>query len=167
MKKNTKILIIVLIAALVVISTAVLVLLNNKSYTDEYNSTDLYNKVAYSFSTDGGTNLLDSDVIFEFTDEELPYLKDYTVVKAKNAKNINEIGIFKVENGKAKDMKELIETYVSNLQQTYRAMDYFPEEVEKIDSATVKVFDNYVVYSFLNEKDTKSFYDAIENTIKQ
>lgn len=167
MKKNIKILILSLLAVVVLIAATVLVLINNESYTDKYSSTELYNSVSNSFSTDGGINILDSDVIFEFTDEELPYLEDYTVLKAKNAKNINEIGIFKVENTKAKDMKVLIEIYVSNLQQAYRAMDYFPEEVEKIDCATVKVFGNYVVYSFLNEKDTQSFYDAIETTLKE
>ena len=44
-------------------------------------------------------------------------------------------------------------------------MDYFPEEVEKIDCATVKVFGNYIIYSFLNEADTEAFYNAIENQI--
>ena len=74
---------------------------------------------------------------------------------------------FKVEEGTSNDMKSLVEKYVANLQQTYRAMDYFPEEVEKIDFATVKVFGNYVVYSFLNENDTEAFYNAIENQIKE
>ena len=167
MKKNTKIMIIGIVVALIVITVVVLMITNNKNYSDEYSATDLYNQVTNSFSTDGGTNILDDDVIFEFTEEDLPYLKDYTVVKAKNAKNINEIGIFKVEDGKTKDMKALLENYVANLQQAYRAMDYFPEELEKIDCATVKVFGNYVVYSFLNEKDTENFYNAIENTIKK
>ena len=90
---------------------------------------------------------------------------DYTVVRANNAKNINEIGIFKVENGKAKELKPVIEKYLKEKQESYRAMDYFPEEVEKIDFATVKVFGNYVVFSFLNEADTEAFYKAIENEL--
>ncbi|MBO5715338.1 MAG: DUF4358 domain-containing protein [Clostridia bacterium] len=90
---------------------------------------------------------------------------DYTVVRAKNAKNINEIGIFKVENGKAKELKHIIDAYLKEKQDAYRAMDYFPEEVEKIDFATVKIFGNYVIYSFLNEADTEAFYKAIENEL--
>ena len=89
MKKKTKILFISFISIMVVITAMMIVLLNNKSYTDNYSSTDLYYEVVNSFSTDGGTNVLDDDVIYEFTDEELSYIKDYTVVKAKNAKNIN------------------------------------------------------------------------------
>ena len=168
MKKNTKILIVCLAALLLVVGIVSIVLINNNNkYTDALSATELYNAVANSFETSGGNKVLDSDVILEFSDNELSYLKDYIVVKANNAKNINEIGIFKVEEGTSNDMKSLVEKYVANLQQTYRAMDYFPEEVEKIDFATVKVFGNYVVYSFLNENDTEAFYNAIENQIKE
>ena len=167
MKKNTKILIICLSLALVTGIILAIVLMNNTKYIDEYSSADLYISVEKSFSTDGGIKILDPDAILEFTDEDIAYLRDFTIIKANNAKNINEIGIFRVENGKSKEMKALIDKYVTNLQQSYRAMDYFPEEVEKIDCATVKVFGNYVIYSFLNEKDTESFYNAIENTIKK
>ena len=161
MKINTKVVIIGIVIVLIVVAVIALVLMNNKSYSDEYSSSELYNKGSDSFSTEGGNNVLDEDVIFEFSEEELPYLLDYTVIKAKNAKNINEVGIFKVEGGKAQEMKALVETYVANLQKSYRAMDYFPEEIEKIDCATVRVFGNYVIYSFLNERDTESFYSEI------
>jgi len=135
-------------------------------YIDTVSSLDLANSAIASVSTEGGTRVLDDDVILEFVEDEIPsYLRDYTVIKANNAKNINEIGIFKVEDGKANDMKEIVESYVSNLQGQYRNMQYFPEEVEKIDCATVKVFGNYVVYSFLNEADTEAFYDVIKDTL--
>lgn len=166
MKKNTKILIvclaIVLIAAIIIV-----VLLTNKKYTDDCTSNELYELVSDSFLTDGGIKILEDDVILEFAEEKPSYLIDYVVIKAKNAKNINEIGIFKVEKGNDRKMKSEVEEYVANLQKTYRAMDYFPEEVEKIDCATVKVFGNYVVYSFLNENDTEAFYSAIEKELKK
>jgi hypothetical protein len=72
-----------------------------------------------------------------------------------------------VENGKAEEFASFVKAYVENLQKTYRAMDYFPEEVEKIDCATYKVFGNYVVYSFLNENDTNAFYDAFKALIEK
>ena len=137
------------------------------NYIDTVSASDLANIGANGFTTSGGVKTLDDDVILEFTDEELDYLKDYCVIKANNAKNINEIGVFRVEDDKANELKPLIAKYVENLQKTYRAMNYFPEEVEKIDFATVKVFGNYVVYSFLNENDTEAFYKAIENSIKK
>ena len=162
--KNKKILIIAAITVLV-IAIVTVVLLSGKKYDDTLSSKELYSEIENSITTNGGVNILDDDVILEITDDNLSYLIDYTVVRAKNAKNINEIGIFKVENGKAKELRSIIERYLKEKQESYRAMDYFPEEVEKIDFATVKVFGNYVVFSFLNEADTEAFYKAIENEL--
>ncbi len=137
-------------------------------YIDTVSSSELATAAIASVTTDGGTRVLDDDVILEFVEDEVPsYLRDYTVIKSKNGKNINEIGIFRVEDGKASDMKKIVERYVSMLQSDYRNQPYFPEEVEKIDFATVKVYGNYVVYSFLNESDTEAFYTAIENNLKK
>ena len=137
-------------------------------YIDTVSSSELATAAIAYVTTEGGTRVLDDDVILEFVEDDVPsYLRDYTVIKANNAKNINEIGIFRVEDGKASDMKEIVERYVSMLQSDYRNQPYFPEEVEKIDFATVKVYGNYVVYSFLNESDTEAFYTAIENNLKK
>lgn len=163
-KKN----IIILTSIILILVIAVIVcMLTNKTYKDNYSSKELYNLVSGSFETDGGVKILESDVILEYSEEEISYLKDFIIIKANNAKNINEIGIFKVESGMARELKPSIEKYVSNLQNSYRAMDYFPEEVEKIDFSEVKVFGNYVIYSFLNEKDTLSFYRDIERIIRK
>lgn len=137
-------------------------------YIDTVSSSELATTAIAYVTTEGGTRVLDDDVILEFVEDDVPsYLRDYTVIKANNAKNINEFGIFRVEDGKASDMKEIVESYVSNLKGQYRSMQYFPEEVEKIDFATVKAYGNYVVYSFLNESDTEAFYTAIENNLKK
>ena len=162
--KNNK-LIIIAIAIVVIVALVLVLLLTGKKYDDTLSAKELYSKVENSITTDGGVRILDDDVILEITDDDLTYLVDYTVVRANNAKNINEFGIFKVENGKAKELKPVIEKYLKEKQESYRAMDYFPEEVEKIDFATVKVFGNYVVFSFLNEADTEAFYKAIENEL--
>ena len=163
-KKNILILISII---LILVIAIILCMLTNKVYKDNYSSKELYNLVSESFATDGGVRILESDVILEFSEEDISYLEDFIVVKANNAKNINEIGIFRVEAGTAKELKPLIDKYVSNLQKSYRAMDYFPEEVEKIDFSKVTVFGDYVIYSFLNEKDTVSFYRNIEKNIRK
>jgi hypothetical protein len=167
MKSYIKIFIISLVIVTVIGIFIAQTYMPDKKYTDKYGANELYSQVANSFSTDGGVKILDNDVILEFIDEKPDYLKDNIVVKANNAKNINEIGIFRVEENRSNEMKNIVDKYVSNLQKSYRAMDYFPEEIEKIDFATVKNFGNYVIYSFLNEKDTDAFYKAIENTLKE
>ena len=162
---NNKKIIIIATVIVVIVALVLVLLLTGKKYDDTLSAKELYSKIENRITTDGGVRILDDDVILEITDDDLTYLVDYTVVRANNAKNINEFGIFKVENGKAKDLKPVIEKYLKEKQESYRAMDYFPEEVEKIDFATVKVFGNYVVFSFLNEADTEAFYKAIENEL--
>lgn len=166
MKKSIKFLIIGFMVVMVLIILINLFPLSNIKYTDSYNTLELYKLVSDSFSNDEEINILDEDVIFEFYDEKPEYVLDYTVIKSKNAKDINEIGIFKIQSDKIYETKKIIQEYVSKLQASYRAMDYFPEEIEKINFATVKVYGNYVIYSFLNENDTKSFYDAIKLQLK-
>ena len=166
MKKSIKILIISFVIA-IIMGIFAIIKLNNTNYSDNYTPIDLYNAISDSFYTEGGVNILDDDIILEFVDEKPSYLIDHLVIKAKIAKNINEIGIFRVEKGSTNEMKDLVERYVSILQESYRAMDYFPEEIEKINNARVKVLGSYVIYSFLNERDTESFYNAIENEIRK
>lgn len=164
---NKKLLIIAVVAIFIIFGVIFFITSQAGSYSDDYSSKALFENAKNSFTTDGGTKTLDDDVILEFTDKNLDYLIDYTVVKANNAKNINEIGIFKVTSGNANDLKKLVTKYLEDKQQSYRAMDYFPEEVEKIDCAKVVVYGNYVIYSFLNENDTEAFYTAIQNLIKK
>ena len=137
------------------------------SYIDTMSASDLANAGLSGVTTQGGTKALDDDVILEFADEAPSYLRDYAVIKAKNAKNINEIGIFRCENGKAESWLPYVKAYVENLTNSYRNMDYFPDEKEKYECDTFKVMGNYVIYSFLSEADTEAFYNAIENEIKQ
>lgn len=155
---------IILATALIILSA--ILLASCSSYIDTVSASELAKIGESSFTTDGGTKVLDDDFILELSDESISYLRDFTVIKANDAKNINEIGIFRVEDGKASDMKDLVSAYVENLKKQYSSMQYFPEEAEKYETATVKIFGNYVIYSFLNESDTEAFYDAVENAIR-
>ena len=166
MKKGSKILIICSVILLIFVIIIVSILRKNMRYRDDYTALGLFVTVSNSFINEGGFNMLEDDIILEFVDKKPSYLKDYAVIKSKNAKNINEVGIFKTEYGKMDEMKTIVDEYVLKLQQSYITMDYFPEERAKYENATVKIYGCYVIYSFLNEKDTNSFYQAIENTLK-
>lgn len=152
--------------AIAIILTCAIMLASCASYIDTVSTAELAAIGEASFVTEGGTKILDEDFLLELSDESIPYLRDFTVIKANDAKNINEIGIFRVESGKTDDMEALVSAYVENLKKQYSSMQYFPEEAEKYESATLKVFGNYVVYSFLNESDTDAFYSATENAIR-
>lgn len=138
-----------------------------ESYIDTVSPRDLLQVGLSAVDGFGDARFEDEDFILEITSDTLDCLMDFQVVTAKDAKNINEIGIFRAKDGKASELKPYIDAYVEGMQKTYRAMDYFPEEVEKIDNATVKVFGNYVVYTFLGEVNTDAFYSAVESAVKK
>lgn len=137
------------------------------SYSDAKSASELADAVASAITTEGGTKVLDSDAILEISDAEIPHLRDFIMIRANNAKNVNEYGIFRVESGSVNDVKLLVEDYLENKRKSYLAMNYLPEETEKINCATVNVFGNYVVYSFLNESDTEALHKAIKSAISK
>lgn len=138
-----------------------------ENYTDAKTAKEVNSAIASSIQTEKGVKILDDDTLLKVSDSDIPYLKDYIFIKANDSADLNEYGIFRVEDGKADDMKALLEKYVKSKQEMYRAYEYFPNETAKVDNATVSVFGNYVVYSFLNEADTEAFHNAIKECIKK
>ena len=157
----------IVIAAIVIIIAiiAIVLLLPKNEYINNITSDELIKIGLNSFTTEGGTYENDEDKILDFTVNDTPELLDYKIIKANNAKNINEIGVFHIKDGKVNDFKHFVNEYVDNLKKSYKDMNYLPEETEKINCATVKVFGNYIVYSFLNENDTEAFYKSIESAL--
>ena len=155
----------ILVITFVIIFVTIYV--NNTGYLDDLSAEDLLNNSSAVVETDGGTKRLDKDIILEFADGEIDNIKDFAIIKANNSKNINEMGIFRVENGEAEDLAEDVKEYVAGKQKSYRTLNYLPEEAQKIDNARVKVLGNYVIYSFLNEEDTIEFYKQAEKLIKK
>ena len=140
--------------------------MNMNEYASDVEATEL-GRLVNEIIDDDAMYMLDDDVILKYSDKSIPYLVDYCIFRAKESKNINEFGIFRFEDGKTHEFEKLIIEYVGNLQKSYRAMNYFPSEEEKIDFARIKVYGNYVVYSFLNEEDTDKFYSTLEEILKK
>ena len=98
------------------------------------------------------TNALKDGVEYRTADEgylddyfETPaYVLSYTVRFAADTNNLNEIGIYHVEDGKADEMAKLLEDYLSDqLARNQTWYDsYIPQEVPKLRDAQVKVFGN-------------------------
>lgn len=137
------------------------------NYSDALSPSEIYAAVSSSVSTENGTKVLDPDAILEISEAKIPYLKDFIMIRANDAKNVNEYGIFRAEDGKANEVRALIESYVKTKQASYLAMNYLPEETKKIENAKTKIFGNYVIYSFLNESDTDALYNAIKSAISK
>lgn len=134
-------------------------------YSNSFNTYELYSR-AIPRDINSNVSVLDKDVIYEISDSVPVNLTDYTVIRNKDAKNINEIGIFKFNDGRLYEFEAIVKKYVEDKQNMYRAMNYLPNEAEKIEFAKVKVFGNYLIYSFLDEENTNTFYSNIENLLK-
>ena len=137
------------------------------NYTDTKSAKEVHSATESAISTEKGVKILDDDAILSVSDDDIPYLRDYVFVKANDSGNLNEYGIFRVENGKSGEMKTLLEKYVREKQEMYRSYEYFPSETAKVDNAKVTVFGNYAVYSFLNESDTEALHNAIKKCIEK
>ena len=125
---------------------------------------------------EAATNALSDGVEYRTADEGYlddyfttpDYVLSYTVRFAADTNNLNEIGIYHVEDGKANDMAKLLEDYLAdqlaNNQTWYDS--YIPQEVPKLRDAQVKVFGNYAVYVILSKTDRGTALDAIEKALK-
>jgi DNA phosphorothioation-dependent restriction protein DptG len=96
------------------------------------------------------------------------YVKSYTLRRAMIGNNLNEIGIYHVEEGKAEEMKNVLENYLDTCYNTNKTWyeSYIPQEVPKLRDAQVKVFGNYVVYVILNQEDRAAVLNAIESALQ-
>ena len=134
-------------------------------YSNSFSSYELYLK-AIPKGINNNVSVLDKDVIYEISDSTPSDLTDYTVIRDNDAKNINEIGIFKFNDGGLYEFEPIVKKYLEEKQNMYRAMNYLSNEAEKIEFAKVKIFGNYIIYSFLNEENTNTLYSNIENLLK-
>lgn len=86
-------------------------------------------------------------------------------ISDKQDSNINEVGVFRVENASdVKAVEKILKEYLKA--QKLRLGDlldsYNPAEKPKLDNAVVTVKGNYVIYSILSADDTKSVKSAFD-----
>ncbi len=95
------------------------------------------------------------------------WVTDYEIYLAPTASNINQVGVYHVQDGHAEEMEAILKDY---LQRSYAENgnwydSYIPKETPKLRDAEVKVYGNYIAYAILNETDRATFFDAIENSL--
>ena len=90
------------------------------------------------------------------------------IVSEKSDVNIDEVGVFHVsDSAMVSSLKAIVETYVEG--QTLRFRDllasYNPDELPKLEEATVIVCGNYIYYSILSESRTEDAKVAFEDAL--
>ena len=139
-----------------------------KKYVDDVSASSLASSLEQGIVTDGGYRQVDSDFItfnFETADK---YIKDCSIVVAKDSgANANEIGVFRANSkDSAKKLAQICDNYVDN-KVAHWNYDYNPDENVKIENASVHVFGVYVIYMFLTPEDTNYALIIIDNLIAE
>ncbi len=100
------------------------------------------------------------------TDDSSDY-DDFHHVYSSDSSDINEFGIFHAVNGKADELAENCKEYLEELREDSRAFiaSYAPEELPKLDGATVKRFGNYVVYTVLPTDRAEKIFAELEKRL--
>ncbi len=113
---------------------------------------------------------IDEDQKFIEEYVEFPeYVKESHVYYAQNTNDLDEFGIFWVEEGQAKAVRSMLvqgylqKRYTENLE-WYNS--YMPTETPKLRDAEVRVFGNCVVYAVLSPERRTAFFSECEKLLK-
>lgn len=99
----------------------------------------------------------------------LAKVTEYRIVVSENSDmNIDEVGVFLCKSEKdTKAVKEFCENYLNAkaLQLKHLLESYNPDELPKLDYATVNVMGRYVMYTILSSADTTTAGSAMEKAL--
>ncbi len=94
---------------------------------------------------------------------------DFHHVYSSDSTDINEFGIFHAADGKAEELAEDCEKYVNDLKEGSRSFiaSYAPEQLPKLDGASVRRFGNYVVYTVLPTDKAEEIFKELEKKLQK
>ena len=125
---------------------------------------------AISKAIDAGSNLAPRD------DNYIAYMigianTDYTecvVMTNTIGTSVDEYGVFKGETeAQATKLAESLEAYLEAAKTDSLRFSYTPEELPKVEKATVTTRGNYVMYSILSDSNRSSALEAFEKILKE
>ena len=102
--------------------------------------------------------------------EDSEHYDDCYLAYSSDTGDINEFGVFHAPDSEhAEDIYEDCMDYVEDLKENSRSFiaSYAPEEIPKLDGATVRRYGNYVVYTVLPDKKTNDIFSKIEESLKK
>ena len=97
------------------------------------------------------------------------YVKDSSLYYAQNTNNLDEFGVFEVEEGKAGAVRSLLtQGYLQKRYNDNREWydSYMPTETYKLRDAEVRVYGNCVAYAILSPEQRTAFFAECEKLLK-
>lgn len=109
----------------------------------------------------------DSDYLSFYFEGAESIVDEYVIQMSATSTNINQFGIFRVQDGEAENMKAICDAYIAKSKDRWVAQaNYIASEHPKMEGAEVRVFGNYVVYTMLTEADKATAFAAVEDALK-
>ena len=145
-----------------------------KSWRDDLTAREVCNSITTALSSADGWRTVSESYISpsswgEDYADYLAKVSEYTIVVSENSEsNIDEVGVFLCKTEKdAASVKKFAESYLEakKLQLTPLLESYNPDELPKLDYATVQVMGRYVMYSILRSSDTTVAGSTMEKTL--
>ena len=141
----------------------------DEEYKKEINTQEIATTLSKKTPTASAWINEDQYFIEEYVD--IPdYIKESSIYYAKNTNDLDEFGIFLVEEGKEKATRLLLlqgylqKRYTEN-QEWYNS--YMPTETPKLRDAEVRIYGNCVVYAVLSAEQRTAFFAECEKLLKE
>ncbi len=141
----------------------------DEEYKKEINTQEIATTLSQKTPTASAWINEDQYFIEEYVD--IPdYIKESSIYYAKNTNDLDEFGIFLVEEGKEKATRLLLlqgylqKRYTEN-QEWYNS--YMPTETPKLRDAEVRIYGNCVVYAVLSAEQRTAFFAECEKLLKE
>ncbi len=140
-----------------------------KEYTDSLPCDSVANKLTSKISgSEEYSAYTKSDIEYLFGKSSL--FEDCAFLYSKSADDIGEVGVFRAESEeKAKEIFTEAEKYITDSQKEKRAFveNYLPDELDKLESAEVRRFGNYVILLFTDGDEKENLFDSAEELLKK
>lgn len=136
-------------------------------YSDQLSAETLGRDLLTVLNAEDGYRLAEEDALSDYF--EIPdYVTDHAVYFRSDRNNLDEFGIFRVQDGRAREMSSLLSDYLDRSLQENRAWydSYIPAETPKLRDAEVRTFGNYAVYGILSGEDRARLFGALEDALR-
>ena len=145
------------------------------AYRDDMSADSLSDTVLALIPVEGGYDMLEGETGENFLkyyfDFDGRYTIDtYAVAASAASSDVNEYGIIHVNDPKqVAEVEKLAKAYLENQRDFLSTFvnTYNAAEMAKLESAAVRVFGNYVVFTLLSEADTEAVMSAVEQALAE
>ena len=169
--KYTRILLSLLLALTLILT---LISCDSGKYRDDLTATQLTDSITAALPAgDGWRQVSDAYISPSSWGEDyadyLAKVDEYRILVSENSDmNVDEVGVFLCKTEKdVKAVKSFAENYLAakTLQLKPLLESYNPDELPKLDNATVTVMGRYVIYTILSSADTATAGSAAESAL--